>query len=86
MFSYPKVTDIYTWGRWQRFTTDFLVRREPLSTSESAVAKVVRRWSLDQRVAGSNSGRVAVFAFLGKMLTLHCLSSPGQEYYGYLPG
>ena len=41
---------------------------------ESAVAKVVRRWALDERVAGSNLGRVTVFAFLGKMLAVDCLS------------
>ena len=46
------------------------------SKYESAVAQVVRRWSLDQRVAGSCPGRVAVFAFLGKMLNLDCLCSP----------
>ena len=45
-------------------------------TLESAVAKVVRCWALDQRVAGTNPGRVIVFAFLGKMINLDCLTPP----------
>ena len=45
---------------------------------ESAVATTVMCWALDlyQRVVGSNLGGVAVFAFLGKMLNLDCLSPP----------
>ena len=39
---------------------------------ESAVSKVVK--DVEQRVAGLNTGRVAVFAFLGKMLNFDCLS------------
>ena len=43
----------------------------------SVVAKVVRRWAHDQlRFAGSNPDWVAVFAFLGKTLSLDCLSPP----------
>ena len=41
--------------------------------------------ALDQRVAGSNPKRVAVFAFLGKMLNLDCLSQP-RGINGYLFG
>ena len=47
--------------------------------TESAVATVVRCWALDQRVAGSNPGWVAVYAFMGKMLNPDCLSQP-REY------
>ena len=47
-----------------------------LSPNESTVAEVVRRWALGRRVAGSISGRVIVFAFLGNMLNLDCLSLP----------
>ena len=52
---------------------------------ESAVAKVVRFWVLEvgQRVVGSNPGRVAMFAFLGKMLNLEYLSPP-RSMKGYL--
>ena len=52
---------------------------------ESVMAKVVRRWALDQRVAGSNPGRVIAFAFLGKMLNLDCLTPP-RCMNGYLRG
>ena len=52
---------------------------------ESEVAKVVRCWALDQRVMSSNPGRVTVFAFLGKMLNLDCLSPP-RCINGYLFG
>ena len=46
------------------------------SCTESGVAKVVRHWALDQKVEGSNSGGVAVFAFLDKTLNLDCLPPP----------
>ena len=49
----------------------------------SVVAIVVRCWALHRRVAGSNTGRVAVFAFLGKKLNLDCLSRP-RRIDGYL--
>ena len=49
---------------------------------DSEVAKVVRRWSLDQRVVGSNPGRVAVFAILGRMLNIECLST---QVYKWVP-
>jgi hypothetical protein len=51
--------------------------------TESTVAKVVRRWALDQRVVGSNPGQVTVFAFLGKMLNLDC-PTPPRCINGYL--
>ena len=41
---------------------------------ENQVAKVVRRCALNQRVAGSNPGRVTVLHSLAKMLNLDCLS------------
>ena len=63
---------ITTVGQWCVNYHVLLVFR----SQKSAVANVVRRWALDQRVAGSNPGRVAVFAFLGKMLNLDCLSPP----------
>ena len=50
---------------------------------QSLVAKVVRRWALDQRVIGSNPGRVTMSAFLGTMLNLDCLS-PARSINGYL--
>ena len=51
----------------------------------NAVAKAVRRWTLDQRVMRSNPGRVAVLGLLGKMLNLDCLS-PHRRMIGYLFG
>ena len=47
------------------------------------MAEVVRRWALDQRVVGI--GRVIVFAFLGKMLNIDCLTLP-RCINGYLRG
>ena len=58
--------------------------RPPVGAPEHG-GQVVRRWALDQMVAGSNPGRAAMFAFLGKMLDLDCLSPP-RRINGYLFG
>ena len=53
------------------------------TNKSGAVVKVVMYWALEQRVTGSNPGRVIVFACLGKLLKLDFLI-PHRCVDGYL--